>query len=316
MYVGFDVSKETVDYAFREATNQWTCKRIDNKNDAFMELKMSIPFDSHCVMEATGPYYLSLAYFLHSSGYKVSVINPLVIKRYSQMKMKRTKTDKADSKIIAEYAKEQSLEIWTPSEKTITQIQQINSMLEKLIEQRTAWKNKKESHDKNPEKEAYAERIIVETIKYFNSKIEEIEGEIENIINDNFSKENQILRSIPGIGPKTSSVLIVITGCFKKFGNYKQLISYVGLAPRIYDSGKSIRGKSHICKMGMKRIRQLLYMCAWTAKEVNLACKNLFDRLIAKGKSKKVALIAVANKLLRQAFALMKKNEKYNPLFS
>ena len=316
MFVGIDVSKETIDLAYLEANNQWKSIKINNKVEDFRKFIKTIPTDAHCVMEATGPYYLSLACFLYENKFKVSVVNPLIIKRYSQMKMRRTKTDKADAKIIAEYAREQTPELWKPTDKVIAQIQQINSALEKLTQQRSAWKNKDEAQDKNPNGDDFTQKIIDETLDFYDTKIKEIETKLDEIIKNNFSEMNAIIRSIPGIGAKTATTLIVITGGFEKFENYKQLISYVGLAPRIYQSGTSVKGKSHICKMGMKRIRQLLYMCSLTAKESNFACKQLFERLVEKGKSKKLAIIAVANKLLKQAFTIVKKNELYNPLFT
>lgn len=316
MFVGIDVSKETIDLAYLESINQWKWRKINNKVDDFRKFFKTIPTEAHCVMEATGPYYLLLACFLYENGYKVSVVNPLVIKRYSQMKMRRTKTDKADAKLIAEYASEQNPDLWKPAAKVIGQIQQINSALDKLIKQRAAWKNKDEAQDKNPDGDDFTQKIIDDTMDFYNTKIKEVEAKLAEIINDNFAEMNAILRSIPGIGAKTATLLIAITGGFEKFESYKQLISFVGLAPRIYTSGTTVKGKSPICKMGMKKIRQLLYLCSWTAKENNLACKQLFERLLEKGKSKKLALIAVANKLLKQAFTIVKKNEFYNPLFT
>ena len=106
--------------------------------------------------------------------------------------------------------------------------------------------------------------------------------------------------------------LIVLSGGFTKFENAKQLCSYIGLSPRIFESGTSVRGKSRICKMGMSRIRAMLYVCAWSAKKCNKACKEFYNRLIEKGKPKKVALIAVANKLLKQAFAIAKSDNYYS----
>jgi len=87
-------------------------------------------------MEATGPYYIKLANFLYSKGFKVSVVNPLVIRRYSQMLLKRTKTDKADAQLIAIYGKDQSPDFWKPNSENIQRIRQINSVLESLIKER------------------------------------------------------------------------------------------------------------------------------------------------------------------------------------
>ena len=90
------------------------------------------------------------------------------------------------------------------------------------------------------------------------------------------------------------------------FESAKQLSSYFGIAPRLYESGTSIKCKSKICKMGMGLVRKLLYLCALSAVKCNKKCKDLYERLLEKGKSKKKGLTAVANKLLRQAFSIVK----------
>ena len=100
------------------------------------------------------------------------------------------------------------------------------------------------------------------------------------------------------------------------FENYRQLSSYFGLCPRIYDSGKSVHGKAHICKIGMGWIRKLLYMCSISAIRYNKACAALYVRLKEKGKPIKVILIAVANKLLKQIFAIVKSNSVYSEILT
>lgn len=96
------------------------------------------------------------------------------------------------------------------------------------------------------------------------------------------------------------------------FGNYRQVISYLGMCPRVYESGTSVHGKAKICKMGLGSIRKKLYMCALSARKCNPACKALYDRLVEKGKAAKLALIAVANKLLKQAFAILKNQTTFD----
>lgn len=78
----------------------------------------------------------------------------------------------------------------------------------------------------------------------------------------------------------------------------------IGLSPRVFESGTSVKGKAKICKMGMARMRKLLYLCAMRAITCNKACMEMYARLKEKGKNGKLALIAVANKLLKQAFVI------------
>ena len=103
-YTGIDISKSFFDVAFVE-TGHYTYHKFSNDLTGFKALLKVLPLDSRVAMEASGPYYLQLACFLHEHGVAVSVINPLVIRRFSQMRMSRAKTDKKDAKMIAEYGR-------------------------------------------------------------------------------------------------------------------------------------------------------------------------------------------------------------------
>jgi len=86
----------------------------------------------------------------------------------------------------------------------------------------------------------------------------------------------------------------------------------VGVTPTIRESGSSERGGSRISKVGNKKLRNLLFLCVFSACKYNRACREIYERIVAKGKSKKLALIAVANKLLKQAFAIVKSGRLYD----
>lgn len=119
--------------------------------------------------------------------------------------------------------------------------------------------------------------------------------------------------SIKGIGKRATAMLIVFTQGFKYTHSHRQLISFAGLSPTEYSSGSSIQGKSRIYKRGGKNLRDVLYMCSMSAMKTNPACKALYERLRANGKTGKQALIAVCNKLLKQVFAVVKNNSLYQP---
>ncbi len=91
-----------------------------------------------------------------------------------------------------------------------------------------------------------------------------------------------------------------------------ELCSYSGLTPIIRQSGTSINGRARISKIGNQKLRNLLFMCSFNACKYNKACKAIYDRIVAKGKSKKLALITVCNKLLKQAFAIAKSGLIYD----
>ena len=143
-------------------------------------------------------------------------------------------------------------------------------------------------------------------LKRIQGEILKLETELQNILKYNAPTEMTQLMSIPGIGKKTAAMLLVYSNMYANFDDYRQFIAYVGLCPVHRQSGTSVKGRSYISKKGNKMLRNHLFMCSFTACMHNPQCKALFDRLVAKGKSKKLALIAVANKLIKQSFGVVK----------
>lgn len=311
-YIGIDISKLSFDVAFKNENDKYVHFKFKNDNEGFKDFSKLINTDFDiCVMEASGPYYLKLASYLFNSRISVCVINPLVIRRFSQMRMSRTKTDKKDALIIAEYGKTEMPDLWTPEADYVLEIKQMQAYADQMNKSRTGFLRQKEAFKQNPAECIVLNESLEKMITLLEIEIAQIENKMITIIKYYHEELLKQLMSIPGIGKKTAMQLIVISGGFTKFENARQLSSYVGISPRIFESGTSVKGKSKICKMGMSRIRAMLYVCSWSAKKSNSACRELYDRLVEKGKAKKVALIAVANKLLKQAFALASKNEYY-----
>jgi transposase len=303
IFIGIDVSQAYFDVAF-PSQKGYRSDKLANQASGFATFLAALPPDAHCVMEATGPYYLRLATALHQAGIAVSVVNPLVIKRFSQMKLSRAKTDKADARLIAEYGRLHQPALWQPPVAFINELQQESSLLEQLLKQRTALGNHHHALQQQPLISEQALRTLEQLLETLNEHIQQLEQSIARKSKAHCAPLLKVLTSIPGIGLKTAVHLLVITHAFERFDSSKQLSAYIGLAPRLYESGSSVRGKAHIAKLGMSQMRKLLYLCALSAKKYNLACQQLYDRLLAKGKAKKLALIAVANKLLKQAFAM------------
>ncbi|PIQ29486.1 MAG: hypothetical protein COW63_12810 [Bacteroidetes bacterium CG18_big_fil_WC_8_21_14_2_50_41_14] len=120
------------------------------------------------------------------------------------------------------------------------------------------------------------------------------------------------LESIPGMGRKTATMLVIHTDGFKRFDSTAALCSYCGTTPIIRKSGSSVNGRSRISKMGNQKLRNLLFLCSFTASIHNRACRDIYNRIVNKGKSKKLALIAVSNKLLKQSFAIAQSGIPYD----
>lgn len=314
-YTGIDISKLFFDVAFLQA-DRYNYYKFSNNKEGFKALLKVLPVDSQVVMEASGPYYLQLACFLFDEGISVSVINPLVIRRFSQMRMSRAKTDKKDARMIAEYGKMEQPDLWQKPEQHVITLQQTEALLTRLQTEYTALSNQLESFDSTGMLTKQLRQEITTELNHKDRLIKKLTKQMDQIASEHYADLLTNLQSIPGMGRKTAMMLTVISGGFTRFNDYRKLSSYIGICPRIFESGTSVKGKSRICKMGMSRIRATLYICSWSASRCNKACRDLYERLLAKGKAKKLALIAVANKLLKQAFAIATQKTKYNENYS
>jgi len=306
-FIGIDVSKDTFDVWSAAFGHQ--C--FKNNNTGFREFQKLLSNNSWCVMEITGTYHYQLSHFLYGQGIDLSVVNPLVIKRYIQMKLQHNKTDKSDAKMIAMYAQEQPLKAWEPDPDYIEECKMINTSIALYFRQSTALKNKLHSLESKGAK-GIVLRFLKRQIKVLGKEISVLEDRLENIIKLHESEMLTNISSIAGIGKKTAMLLIANTFAFKPFDNYKQVSAFFGLAPIERVSGSSVRGRSRISKRGNPSVRNHLFLCSFTACEYNPQCKDLYQRIIAKGKSKKLALVAVSNKLLKQAFTVAKSGLPYD----
>ena len=232
------------------------------------------------------------------------------------MNLRRIKTDKADAEMICKYAQSHELKAYKPSPIYVKESRIICENVDLLIKSRTMFKNRLHAMKHKSEKHrAILIRPLEKTISELNNQIQKLEKELRRLIEENDSDLFSRLQTIPGIGKSTAMFMIVLSDGFKKFESAKQFTCYIGMSPVEKRSGSSVRGRSGISKQGNPKLRNLLFMCSFNACKSNKACRELFERIVAKGKSKKLALIAVANKLMKQAFAIAKSGLIYDPEF-
>lgn len=313
--VGIDVSKDSLAICHL-AEEKMQHLEMQNNRTGFKQLVKQCGTESLYVMEATGIYYLQLAYYLYEQGALVIVVNPVVIKRYIQMHLGKGKSDKKDAQWIRRYGEQNQTTHWQPEESVIVECRQLEQVIEQLIKQKTMVINSLEALEQQPVISQLAVKSLKQTLNTLEKQIKQLEERLLDNLEKAFAQEIKLLSSIPGIGKKTAGMLLLFAGGFRNVNNYRQLIAKAGLSPREYTSGSSIRGKVRITKMGGSLIRSKLYVCSFSAKKSNAACKALYERLVAKGKNGKLALIAVCNKLLKQAFAIVKSGIPYRPDFA
>lgn len=306
LYCGIDISGDTLDICYQQPDGTLAFDKCTNSTEGFKQIWRLTGKLYHFVMESTGVYQLPFCFFLEVKKARYSVVNALQIKRYIQMKLERNKTDKKDAQHICMYGLETNPECYQMPDRLYFECRALNNAIETITKDITAFKNKIHAVSKLE----IDTKVITSTYKKI---LRELKAELKKLETELYKKLEawqpamvKQVRSVVGIGKRATAILIVSTQGFKHTESYQQLISYAGLSPKEYSSGSSIRGRVKICKQGGGLIRHTLYMCALNAKQTNAGCKALFDRLVAKGKNKKLAVIAVANKLLKQVFGVVK----------
>ena len=311
VYIGIDISKSTFVVAFRGKTG-YQIRTFENTVPGIRKFINTLSSDEHhCIMEATGNYSSLLIYLLNQKNIIFSVVNPRQIKHFARMMLSVVKTDSLDACLIAKYGEKMTPPVYNMPSETIFMLKQKRSVIRHLRKQLTATKNVRESMSVLPLVDKSCSKVITKTISFLEIQIEKLETELNELAKSEFSKQMTALTSIKGIGPKLATSLIIVTGGFNSFDNPKQVSRFLGICPTYQQSGTSLNIRGSINRNGDPHLRSLLYVATWSAIRYNASCKECYIRLKSRGKPSKVALFAVANKLIRQAFAVVKQDSLY-----
>lgn len=309
-YIGIDVSKDSFVAAY-PAKSGYSTKTFKNTTSGVRQFISSLPEGCHCVMESTGNYSMLLLYLLQQANITVSMENPQKIKHFARAMLSTTKTDEIDAKLIALYGeKMEPIPYKIPSESIIL-LKQKRTVLRQLKKQLLMMTNLQESMAVLPKQDPTSKASIEQTIKFLRKQISKMEEEITNLSNKEYKRQMDLLTSIKGISNTIASALIIATGGFTYFSSAKQISRFLGLCPTYQQSGTSVNVKGHINRNGDTYLRSQLYVAAVSSTACNSACREAFVKMKERGKAGKVAIIAVANKLIRQAFAVVTNNRPY-----
>ena len=310
-YIGIDISKATFVAAF-PVERGYRTETFQNDIKGIRRFISKLSNDTHhCVMEATGNYCFLLLYLLDKVGIRASHVNPKKIKNYARVMLSVTKTDAKDACLIADFGERFKPEPYKFPSEQIMLLKQKKTVIRQLQKQLTATKNLYTSLEPLPVKDKKCIQSLKQTMAFLEKQIKYMQQEMEEVVSEVFAGQLKALTSIKGIGVTLASALIIATGGFTYFDNAKQLSRFAGICPTIERSGTSINIRGHINRNGDENLRSMLYVAAWSASRHNKACRECYQRLRSNGKSGKLAMIAVANKLIRQAFAVVTSNSSY-----
>jgi transposase len=259
------------------------------------------------VMEPTGKWHRPFHRVLHKNAFAVAIVNPRRARLFAEMMGFLAKTDRVDARMLAEMGASLSLPVKAPAPELMEALQEFVTARASAVNESTVLRNQL-----GAAKTAFLRRQLKTRIDQLDKYIGALEAEIERLIASDaaIARRYAILRSIPGVGPVAAATLIANLA---ELGNssIKQIAALAGLAPFADQSGS--RDSPRHIRGGRAAVLRVMFLCALSAKRCNTTMASLYDRLSAKGKAHKVALIAVARKLIVLANTLIAENRLWQP---
>lgn len=316
-FVGIDIS--STNYAISVGVEPWKISgrtaEFENDPDGYAAMltwfeQRGIRADQAVLcMEATGVYGEGLAYFLVANQYRVAIEPPLKVKR--AFMPHGHKNDRVDSQQIAEYSYRfyDELRFWQPREDILEQIRVLLSTREQFTRQKSAHHNALTALKRKVVATPLAETLHQQSIQRIKKDIQLIDEEIQRLIDQDpgFGQMISLLMTIPGVGLLlAANILLIMEASPGDPTNYQQLAAYIGICPYEHRSGKSVYKPASSRHYGPERVRKLLYLASLSVRTHNPAFKKYFLRKVAEGKSSRLVLNNIANKLVRIMCAVIR----------
>lgn len=314
-FLGVDVSKAKLDVALLLPNDKFKSKVFANDRPGHQALVQWLLVQLRCglqslhiCMESTGSYHEALACAMHDQDLIVSVVNPLLVKRFAESNGQRNKTDGADAKCLAQFCKEKRPERWEAPTAGVRALQALVARLETLQDMRQAECNR---HD-------VAHVSVIESIAGVIAELEvaiaQVKAQIAKTIDDDpdLKRRAQLLDTIPGLGEKSIAQLLAYIGRPERFKNVKAVTAFASLTPLIRQSGTSLDKRRGTHPMGHQELKRALYFPAMVAGRYNPLVAAFWNRLKAQGKPGKVIVVACMHKLLAIAYGVLRSGKPFN----
>jgi transposase len=315
-YVGVDIAAATLAVAIGPAP----ALAFPNTPPGWQRLQDALaargarPEATRVVMEATGAYWQGLATALVAAGWGVSVVSPASARHYAQARLRRAKTDAVDAAVLAAYGRDLAPAPWAPAPDAVQALQVLIRQRDDLVALQTETRNRRHALGRLPAVPAAAQAPLTAVLGVLGEQIAALDEAIRQhaataAVADDIAR----LQTIVGVGLLTAAVFVAEARLVGAGATPEQVVAYAGLDPAPRASGSSVRGAGHISKAGNARLRQAVYMAAVSAARHNPPLRAFYARLVARGKPKKLALVAVARKLLALMVTLLRRGRDFDP---
>lgn len=305
VFIGVDVAKAELVTAVHD---QAGCRSIANEADAISAWLRELPDGAALAVESTGRYHQLLATLASAAGLQVFVLNARDVYFYAKALGARAKTDRVDAHVIARYVAEQHtrLRLWQVPHVLLSQVQCLLGQRWTAVSKRTALRQSLQGCDG-------AIACQVQALDAaFAALLQAIDARIMQLFDDDapLRAQRKLLQSIVGVGPQSSALLASVLAQ-AGFASGDALVAYSGLDPRACDSGSS-RGRRRLSKRGQPALRRQMYLAAMSACHTK-TFEGTYKALRQRGLETTEALVVLARKLLRIAFAVWRSGQPFDP---
>ena len=306
-FVGIDVSKGTLDIATLPAGEAWTTANADDAIAALTTRIASIG-PALVVLEASGKYEAPCAAALAAAGVPVAVVNPRQTRDFAKSTGQLAKTDSLDAAMLALFAERVRPEPRPLPDAESEALQAILARRRQLVGMLASEKNR--AHMAAPS----VRKSVAKHVRWLERELRSVDDELRRAIRESaaWRAKDDLLRGVPGVGRVLATTLLADLPELGRL-NRREIAALVGVAPLNWDSGKH-RGERSVWG-GRATVRTALYMGALAAVRSNPPVKALYERLVARGKPKKVALVACMRKLLVTCNAVVRDGQAWSPSY-
>lgn len=303
--IGIDVSKDTLDLL--ELNNlKEKYQQIANTTKGILEWIAQLPSKKVlCILEPTGCYSYRILHYLDQHGIAVNLVNPYQSSSFTKALGIISKNDRQAAYSLALMGQRLDLPLYQHPNNNMQKRKQLLVGINALKKQKQMLVNQLHVFDHQIIFEPKVVEALKQTKNTLEIQLQKLEDELNELSDDEYEHQFNLITSVVGIGPKTAHLLLSTTGGLQHFKRAGQLSKFVGVVPSSHSSGSSVRKKGRMSKKGNNGLRACLYMGARSARLHNKACKELYDRLRKANKCHKKAMVAVMNKLLKQAFGVV-----------
>jgi transposase len=313
--LAFDVASAAHEFAL-ERGDQFERGQVKNSPAElrkFLQVRLA-QGQLRLVLEATGVYYLDAALIACELGIEVMVLNPKAGHNFAKVLLQRSKTDRLDAQVLLEYLKRMPFLQWQAPSRKMLELREFGRYLSRLTEDQTASKNRLHALESSEVAPVALRRDLKRAIKDMEGRIARVAAEAMKLVGADATLLTafESLDSIIGVGPATAMMMLGEFVVMPRQLNSRACVSHAGLDVRLHESGSSVHKPGRISKHGNKYLRRLLYMPALSAIIHDPYARAFRDRLIAKGKKKIQALVAVMRKMLTAAWALYRHAGSYD----